>query len=615
MPRLFSTSIVRQIVVITLFLLAISTAAIVGVTYYNLSRHVMDGAVSDARDAARTMAVLYGAADQTAKIEVKDNKLSAVTEETMPALADHSLVDRTAQSIAGVATIFQKQGGDYVRISTNVKKENGDRAVGTKLAAEHPAQSVLARGEAYFGPAELFGRKFMTGYFPIKNASNANVGILFIGIPMEFYYQRMNELLMLVLGIGAVVMLLVGVLAFYAIRLSVKPLQALTASVHSISSGDLDKPIPCLEKKNEFGEIGRALSLFRDSALARRDLEIEAAEQRALSDAERARNDADKRSLDSQIDFAVNQLAAGLGRLSQGDVSQTIGTPFVGRLEQLRVDFNTSLLRLQDTLSGIRDSASTIQRNSGAVSASADELSKRTEAQAANLEETAAAVEEITVTVRSSAERAREANNVVAATKKTADNSGTVVGDAVAAMERIEGASQRIEQIIEVIDDIAFQTNLLALNAGIEAARAGEAGKGFAVVAQEVRELAQRSADAAREIKSLIETSSREVTAGSELVQKTGSVLASISQEIIAISGHVETIATASRDQSAALQEVNGSVNAMDQMTQKNASMVAETTQASRLLAGEADTLMSLIERFRLGAEPAAAHLGARKVA
>ncbi|RXT29419.1 methyl-accepting chemotaxis protein [Rhizobium leguminosarum] len=615
MLRLFSTSIVRQIVAITLFLLAISTAAIVGVTYYNLSHHVMDGAVADAKEATRAMAVLYGAADQAAKIELKDNQLSAVTEDAIPALADHSLVDRTAQSIAGVATIFQKQGSDYVRISTNVKKENGDRAVGTKLVAEHPAQPVLARGEAYYGPAVLFGRQFITGYFPIKNASNANVGILFIGIPMEVYYQRMYELQILVLGVGAIVMLIVGVVAFYAIRLSVKPLQALTASVHSISAGDLEGAIPCVDKKNEFGDIGRALALFRDSARARRDLETQAAEQRALSDAERARNDADKRSLDGQIDFAVNQLAAGLGRLSQGDVSQTIGTPFVGRLEQLRVDFNASLLRLQDTLSGIRDSAATIQRNSGAVSASAGELSKRTEAQAANLEETAAAVEEITVTVRSSAERAREANNVVAATKKTADNSGAVVGDAVAAMDRIEQASQRIEQIIEVIDDIAFQTNLLALNAGIEAARAGEAGKGFAVVAQEVRELAQRSADAAREIKSLIETSSREVTAGSELVQKTGSVLASISQEIIAISGHVETIATASRDQSAALQEVNGSVNAMDQMTQKNAAMVAETTQASRLLAGEADTLMALIERFRIVAESAPAHLGARRVA
>jgi methyl-accepting chemotaxis protein len=431
---------------------------------------------------------------------------------------------------------------------------------------------------------------------------------------MEVYYQRMNELQTLVLSVGAVVMLLVGVLAFYAIRRSVRPMQALTSSVRAISSGDLVSAVPCVEKKNEFGDIGRALALFRDSAVARQELETQAAEQRALNDAERSRNDAEKRTLDGQIDFAVNQLAAGLGRLSQGDVSQTIETPFVGRLEQLRMDFNTSLERLQDTLTRIRASAASIQRNSGSVSASADELSRRTESQAASLEETAAAVEEITVTVRSSAERAHEANNVVAATKRTADSSGTVVGDAVAAMGRIEDASQRIEQIIVVIDDIAFQTNLLALNAGVEAARAGEAGKGFAVVAQEVRELAQRSATAAKEIKVLIEQSTREVNAGSELVQKTGSVLASISHEIIAISGHVETIATASRDQSAALQDVNSSVNAMDQMTQKNASMVAETTQASRQLAEEADMLMALIEQFRL-AEGAAGHGRVRQAA
>jgi methyl-accepting chemotaxis protein len=370
-----------------------------------------------------------------------------------------------------------------------------------------------------------------------------------------------------------------------------------------------------VEKQNEFGAIGRALALFRDGARARLQLETQAAEQRALTDAERARNDVEKRTLDGQIDFAVNQLAAGLGRLAQGDVSETIETPFVGRLEQLRVDFNTSLVRLQDTLSRIRDNATTIHRNSGAMLSSADELSKRTEAQAANLEETAAAVEEITVTVRSSAERAREANNAVVATKKTADGSGVVVGDTVAAMARIEDASKQIEQIIEVIDDIAFQTNLLALNAGIEAARAGEAGKGFAVVAQEVRELAQRSADAAREIKGLIEKSTREVSAGSGLVQKTGAVLASISQEIIAISQHVATIATASQDQSAALQEVNGSVNAMDQMTQKNAAMVEETTEASRQLADEADALMSLIRQFRIDVAPSAARQPLRTAA
>ncbi|OJF95366.1 methyl-accepting chemotaxis protein [Pararhizobium antarcticum] len=397
---------------------------------------------------------------------------------------------------------------------------------------------------------------------------------------------------------------LIALVAGGALVLTLKgPIGRITAAMRGLADGALDTNIEGDSRRDEIGDMARALGVFKENALSKVRMETESGEQRAQAEEERLRNDAEKREIDRQIDFAVSELAAGLGRLAQGDLSRQIDTPFSGRLEQLRMDFNGSLVRLQDTLVQIRNNALAIQQNGNDLHSSADQLSKRTEAQAASLEETAAAVDEITVTVRSSAERAHEANQAVAQTKKSADSSATVVSNAISAMGRIEDASRQIEQIIEVIDEIAFQTNLLALNAGIEAARAGDAGKGFAVVAQEVRELAQRSAGAAREIKDLINKSTNEVSSGSLLVQETGAVLASISQQIVAVSTHVEMIATASRDQATALHEVNGSVNQMDQMTQQNATMVDEATSASRQLANQADTLMMLVDQFRLEAD------------
>ncbi|MDO6962603.1 methyl-accepting chemotaxis protein [Rhizobium alvei] len=381
------------------------------------------------------------------------------------------------------------------------------------------------------------------------------------------------------------------------------PIGQITAAMRRLADGALDTSISGEARVDEIGEMARALGVFKQNALSKIEIEQRSEAERRAAEEERQRNDREKVDVDRQIDFAVDALAAGLGRLSQGDISETIETPFFGRLEQLRNDFNVSLLRLQDTMSQIRGNASMIQRNTVELSDSADELSKRTEQQAASLEETAAAVDQITATVNTASERAAEARTVVAQAKRNADNSAAVVQNAISAMSRIKDSSDRIAQIIDVIDSIAFQTNLLALNAGVEAARAGEAGKGFAVVAQEVRELAQRSAKAAKEIGELIATSVTEVSTGSQYVAETGSVLTEISRQIVDVAGHVELIATSAREQAASLSEVNSTVNQMDQVTQRNAAMVEETNAATRQLAEEADTLMQLVAAFSIERE------------
>ena len=297
----------------------------------------------------------------------------------------------------------------------------------------------------------------------------------------------------------------------------------------------------------------------------------------------------------------VTGLAGGLQRLAAGDLLCRIDDRFDADFEKLRTDFNDTAETLQQALLKVSENASAMTRGAAEIGAAADDLSRRTEQQAASLEETAAALDEITATVRKSADGATHAHEVVAAAKAGAEQSGRVVRQAVEAMGGIERSSREISQIIGVIDEIAFQTNLLALNAGVEAARAGDAGRGFAVVASEVRALAQRSAEAAKEIKGLISTSGAQVQQGVAFVGQTGEALSRLGVQVAEIDGIVGEIAASAREQAVGLDQVNTAVNQMDQVTQQNAAMVEQSTAASHALAGEADALNRLISGFQVG--------------
>lgn len=358
--------------------------------------------------------------------------------------------------------------------------------------------------------------------------------------------------------------------------------------------------------------------MFELNAAARREADAAAREtlsaqaererQRAVADEERERADHLSRQTEADQAELVDTLAEALARLSEGDLTVEIARPRQPRFAKIASDFNIAIGGIRSAISQVRDASSGINSEADQISHSADELARRTEQQAAGLAETAAALDQITATVARSARGARQADEAVRSVRAVADRSGAVVGRAMDAMGAIEESSDRIARILGVIDQIAFQTNLLAINAGVEAARAGDAGKGFAVVAQEVRALAQRSSDAAKEINALIRESSTHVQQGVGLVGDAGAALTQIADKVAEVNGLVSEISASAEAQSTALNQVNTAMNQMDQGTQHNAAMVEETSAAIHALRSETAALDQLISRFRLGSGSAGLH-------
>ncbi|WP_246176336.1 methyl-accepting chemotaxis protein [Rhodovulum strictum] len=393
-------------------------------------------------------------------------------------------------------------------------------------------------------------------------------------------------------AMGSVALLLAA--PVFTWLLILRPMSRLVRVTERLSKGDLAPITGIPYSGGEIGRMATALGIFREGLIERARMQEQ---ERALEE--------ERRQLAEQQHTVVTTLADALQRLSAGDLTHRLDAAFAPDYEQLRHDFNATVATLNEMLGSIVENATEIHARAEEIGTASDDLSQRTENQAATLEETAAALDELTSSVRAAADGAAEVERVVSAARGDAEASGRVVTDAIGAMSEIKRSSDEIGQIIGVIDDIAFQTNLLALNAGVEAARAGEAGRGFAVVASEVRALAQRSSDAAKEIKTLIGTSSDQVESGVALVNRAGEALADIVGRVANIADLVSGIATGAQEQSVGLGEINVGVTQLDQVTQQNAAMVEEATAASATLRHEAETLQGLVARFRLqGGQP-----------
>ena len=412
--------------------------------------------------------------------------------------------------------------------------------------------------------------------------------------------NRAGNSLYIQLGLGLLALVTTLLLQSLHGNAIVNGIQAVRAAMQRVLQGDLDSAVKDDGRRDEIGDMARAVDMFRAAAIEKRALEAATAEASQRNDQERESRAAALAADNAAVKRAVDQLALGLNRLSEGDLSVSIGEAFHGDLDRLRVDFNQTTANLQRVMGEISLSSSSIRANGLQMRSAADDLARRTEQQAASLEETSAALDEITATVRAAAERAEEASHIVDHATSFAQQSGPVVAEAMAAMERIETATAEIGKIINVVDEIAFQTNLLALNAGVEAARAGDAGKGFAVVAQEVRALAGRAAEAARDIKTLVGRSSDEVKTGVERVSVGADALRQIGDSVLQINAHIKSIVIAAREQSVGLGEINSAVGQMDQVTQQNAAMVEQTNAASHTLAGDAENLSRLVGQFKM---------------
>ena len=423
--------------------------------------------------------------------------------------------------------------------------------------------------------------------------------VVITGVYMDDLAAEIRRNLMQTIGV-LIALFVVGIGAsFFVIRGIAVPLKAIHSALTEVSQENVTFQIPHTNLRNEVGMMANATKQLQEKVRERHTMATRQKQQQDELDTERLRNAEMQQTEADQQTHVVLTIGTALERLETGDLTVRCGD--LGQnYTALRDNFNNAMAQLEGAMAKVSTKGIDIGGSKEEIRRASNELSQRTERQAANLEETSAALDQLTVAVRQTADGAQEAAKRVTSVSTEATRSDAVVSQAIAAMSGIEQSSAEITKIIGVIDEIAFQTNLLALNAGVEAARAGESGKGFAVVAQEVRELAQRSAAAAKEIKAQISRSSGQVQSGVELVGEAGEALKRISDQIKAANEIVSKIAHSAQEQDTTLRSISSSMNQLDAATQHNAAMAEETTASAEALAVDTDELLLLIRGFKV---------------
>lgn len=572
--------VIRQRIGLKLLLIAVGCVISAVVALTLAGAYMQANVLTELSDAkhlksSETLAARFGPA-----IKFKQNKsiiktFDEIVKDPSSALSGYLILDKDGK------TVLSSSGEEYAKLDFD------------------QIQSELILDNSEVSHQILDGRFVTYSDIIFKKPENI-IGKVVVFWNYSAVNKTVNSMVMNTIIIGLLIILMTSTLLWVIFSKMVsKPVSNLTSDMNSLVAGNTDMKFDMAKRTDEIGKMFQAVIVFRDAAIEKENLELASETSRVRVEQERAERESQKADDAMKLNEAIEALASGLASLSDGNLTTHIDKAFDGNLDLLRSDFNSSVAKLNTIMSQINTVSVDLRDSSSEIANATSNLSQRTESQAATIEETSAALEEITVTVTQTSERAKEVAAKAKEAQSDTEQSSMIVADAILAMEGIERASGNIKNILNVMDEIAFQTNLLALNAGVEAARAGEAGKGFAVVAQEVRELAQRSATAAKEIKELIAESSREVSNGVDLVNKTSEALSKISGNVTLVNTEINIISNGAADQLLGIQEINNSMSIMDNVTQQNAAMVEENTAVTHEMSDKVSALAQMVSTFQ----------------